>query len=681
MSTITVIASSSTASGVEPLPPSSANPDLNPQQRAAAEYNGSATNLLITAGAGCGKTKTIIARVIHRVLSGTDTSRILMMTFTNRAAREMTARLKTQIGPLAQHIQTGTFHSFCLRVMGQMPKSFGITGLTIIDGDDQAELMGLVREKVKKKHKSHFEGFPKAEELTKYFSYSRNTCQDIKTYLANQTDYDQKFIALADEIFMEYQKSKDDRGYLDYDDLLERFAVTLGQKPELRKAIATLFDEVLIDEMQDTNPLQFEILKHFAAEGTRLFCVGDPAQSIYAFRGAEFKHVYRFKDIFPNSAILPLSLNYRSHSEILEISNWLLERSPLKYDNLLEAYRGSSGILPTLCDFDSPQDEAGWIAGKIHERHEQGVAFRDMMVLVRTGFDAKPIEAEFIQRRIPYYFIGGTSLTKSAHIRDILALLRIVRNDQDDLAWARFLKLWPRVGDKTVEKVLTRFRECQGTAPVEVLAAIFGANAPLLDPLHQVLETRNHARLCVSAAVQGLSAILQERYDRWDLRSQDLVLLTSVAGRYKDIGEFIDAFTLEPMTSTEVEKAEDNDAVLLITVHSAKGMEADICFVANAKPGTYPHIRSYGNLDTEEEERRILYVALTRARNELYITRSADHRGSFFMQSRSTKGEDYFLEDVPPRLVNREFLGWNRHFHQEQARRSNRGIYGLMDIY
>lgn len=633
---------------------------LNEQQENAVMYNGEAKNILVTAGAGCGKTRTIIARAIHLVRSGTDASRILMMTFTNRAAREMKSRLKNDLGSVSTQIQAGTFHSFCLKVMSKVPKSFGVSGLNIIDSDDQNSLMTLVRGRyISKQQKELNKEFPRSSELIKYYSYSRNTCQTPKAYLYSNTELNDKFIEICSRMFQEYQKSKEIRGYLDYDDLLEHFANALKEKPNLRKDIIKLFDEVLVDEMQDTNPLQFSILKHFSSEGVRLFCVGDPAQSIYKFRGAEFKHVYRFEEIFGNSTTISLSLNYRSYQEILDLSNWLLERSPLSYNNHLTAHRENSGFLPLICDFNNNQDEADWIADTILQRKEKDIPFKDIMILVRSGFDAKPIEAEFIHRDIPYYFIGGTSLTKSAHVRDVLSLLRIVRDKQDDLAWMRFLKLWPRIGEKTAEKLINSFYEKTENQAIEILSENIGSSHNAITSYKLTDSNKNIPKLCVSKAVQSLTPILKERYDKWNYRDQDLQLLITVAEKYKTISDFIDAFTLEPMTSTEIEKLENDDAVLMITIHSAKGSEAPICFVANAKQGTYPHARSCGEIDAEEEERRILYVAITRAKNELFITRSTDYRNGFYVKNKPTKGEEYFLSEVPDKLAMREVHGWN----------------------
>nr|VFK10884.1 MAG: DNA helicase-2 / ATP-dependent DNA helicase PcrA [Candidatus Kentron sp. LPFa] len=649
--------------------------ELNEQQKNAAAYHGQAKNILVTAGAGCGKTRILIARAIHLVRSGANASRILMMTFTNRAAREMKSRLRSELGAASTGIQVGTFHAFCLGIIRRIPKSFGVLGLTIIDTDDQNDLMGLVRGRyINKRDKEINKEFPRSATLIRYYSYSRNTCQEAKAYLSRHTDFSDHFIDLCTRIFSEYQREKRNRGYLDYDDLLEYFTRSLKEKPALGKDIAKLFDEILVDEMQDTNPLQFDILKHFSSQGVGLFCVGDPAQSIYRFRGAEFRHVYEFDKIFGDTVTIPLSLNYRSYQEILDLSNWLLRCSPLGYPNQLEAHREKGGFLPTVCDFEGVQEEAGWIADKILARREEDIRFRDVMVLVRSGYDAKPIEAEFLRRDIPYYFIGGMSITKAAHVRDVLSLLRIVANPKDDLAWMRFLKLWPKIGEKTALRLINRFYEQADQRPIEALSKALGETHDAVRAYRRTDAEREIPKSCISSAVESVAPVLKERYDKWNVRSQDLKLLVTVSEKYSAIGDFIDAFTLEPMTNTEVERLDGDDAVLLITVHSAKGTEAPLCFVANARPGRYPHSRSFGDIDSEEEERRILYVALTRAKDELFVTRSAEYRGGFYLGNSPAEGEEYFLSEIPDELVAREIHGYDAAGYSE-------GIDFLEDVY
>ena len=597
-----------------------------------------------------------------------------MMTFTNRAAREMKIRLKSEVGPVSQKVQAGTFHAFCLRVMRRVPKSFGIAGLNVIDVDDQNALMSLVRRRrLGKKGKEISKLLPKAAELIRYYSYCRNTCQKPIDYLSQHSDVSPEYTRLCSDMFADYQKSKMERGYLDFDDLLEVFGEVIEQKAVLRKDIANLFEECLVDEMQDTNPLQFRILQQFSKEGVRLFCVGDPAQSIYKFRGANFEHVYLFERLFSNSETMMLSKNYRSYQEILDLSNWLLGRSPLDYKNRLVANRGIAGNIPELVDFDSQLDEASWIADKIVERYEADMQFRDCMVLVRTAYDAKPIETEFVQREIPYVFIGGTSLMKSAHVRDILALLRTVRSVEDDLAWMRYLQLWPGFGPKTAEKIVTAILSSPTKNAIEALVKQMGSSHPCVIGYQKLIDASSVPQQAVKNAIQTLVPILESRYDRWHLRQRDLELLEAVAERYPSLAEFIDAFTLEPMTNTEINRLEADDVVTLITVHSAKGTEAPICFVAGAKQGTYPHFRSLGELESEEEERRILYVAMTRAQNELFITRSTDTRSGFWTINSPAEGEDYFLEDVPPKLVTHTIEGWSSS--------AAYGLTSLKDIY
>ncbi|MGD9137535.1 MAG: ATP-dependent helicase [Desulfobacterales bacterium] len=647
---------------------------LNPQQKAAAQYHGSAKSLLVMAGAGCGKTRTIIARTAYLIRSGVDASRILMMTFTNRAAREIKSRLKSEVGPVSNQVQAGTFHAFCLRVMRRIPNSFGIMGLNVIDVDDQNALMSLVRRRLlDKKGKKIGKILPKSAELNRLYSYCRNTCQQPEDYLSQHSEISGEHVKLCTDMFGEYQKTKAERGYLDFDDLLEIFGSVLERKTALRKDLAKLFEECLVDEMQDTNPLQFRILQQFSREGVRLFCVGDPAQSIYKFRGANFEHVYLFDKLFQASEILKLSKNYRSYQEILDLSNWLLGQSPLDYKNTLTAHRGKAGQPPELIDFDSQFEEASWIADKIVDRFESDTDYRDMMILVRTAYDAKPIEAEFIQREIPYVFIGGTSLIKSAHVRDILALLRTARSFEDDLAWMRYLQLWPGIGPKTAEKTVAVILASKADTALEGLTLRMGKNHPGVIGYKNLIGVLSKPQEAIISAVQTLAPVLESRYDRWHLRQKDLELIATIAERYSSLSEFIDAFTLEPMTNTEIDRLESEDVVTLITVHSAKGTEAATCFVAGAKQGTYPHIRSFGELEAEEEERRILYVAMTRAKNELFITRSTDHRSGYWVVNSPTEGEEYFLADVPPDLVTHKIEGWSP---AEAV-----GLTSLKDIY
>jgi len=612
---------------------------LNDEQRTAVEYKGNKKNILVKAGAGCGKTRTIIGRAKHLINSGTNSSRILMITFTNQAVNEMKSHLTDSEGL----IQVGTFHSFCYKAIRSDTTGFGLTALDVIDSDDQKALMKFINKIYLNKNKGLNVELPKPKDLIKYYSYSKNTCQEPEEYLAKKTELKESCIQRCCEMFSLYQKEKTLQKKLDFDDLLNVFVTTLKNNPKIRSKITGFYDEVLVDELQDTNPLQFEILKYFAEDNVRLFCVGDPAQSIYKFRGAEFQNINTFQETFNDSEIITLSKNYRSSQEILDLSNWLLGKSKLNYDTKLKAARGKSNILPSVSLFDNMQDEARWIAETIHKKNKAGKQFKDIMVLIRSAIDAKDIESEFIQKNIPYKFVKGTSLLKSKHVQDILSLLKIINNRFDYIAWRRFIKLWPMLGEKKADKIINMLKKNPIEDEAKILSDALGEshNAVLA---YKLTKEKDNPKECVSKAIELLMPVLYKAKN--DIRADKFNSLISIAKKYTSLGEFINDFALEPKTETE--NTGKNDCVLLTTVHSAKGMEAPICFVANAKQGAYPHKLSCGDIDLEEEERRILYVALTRAKNELFITRSL-HYG----QVNQTVGENDFLANIPDNLVTR----------------------------
>lgn len=622
---------------------------LNDEQARAAHYTGSAQHLLVLAGAGTGKTRTIIARVLHLLEQGVPAQRILLLTFTRRAAREMLQRLDKHLREQTQQLTAGTFHHFCLQVMRRIPKTFGVAESTIIDRDDAQSLIQLIRgENLKKGQKKDF---PKAATLLNYFSYARNCCLSLEDYLLQFTELDEEFLKLALHIGEQYQQRKAQRHYLDYDDILHRFATTLESNEELRLKIGGLYHHILVDEMQDTNPLQWKILN--ALSQAQLFCVGDDAQSIYAFRGADFRNVHAFEERLPNATTLKLQENYRSTQEILDLANWLLAQSSLQYDKHLHAVRGT-GHQPVLIDFDSKYDEANWVAGDLQSRHEGGAQWSDHMVLVRSSWAAKPLEGALIDAGIPYRFVGGTSLLEAAHVKDMLSLCRAALNTSDELAWARYLKCWPRIGDATAAKVVGKLLESDpAESSLEAIRRLLPNREDVIEGIAIIDRLRHQPAQALRSATEHVSTTFCHRYDRWESRVADLRLLADLATRYRDLLGFVETYTLDPISNSEAERVDEDDLVTLITVHSAKGTEAPVCYCQGVQPGMYPHLRSLGNKEAEEEERRVLYVALTRAQDELIITRASDtgqtvfHAGSFAHSA----GSPYFLEYLPPKLV------------------------------
>jgi DNA helicase-2/ATP-dependent DNA helicase PcrA len=619
---------------------------LNKNQRIAAEYD--EKHVLVLAGAGTGKTLTIIARAEHLIRKGVDPKRILLLTFTRRAAKEMIDRLYLSIGNAVNAVTAGTFHHFCLLTMRRMPGKFGIKEFTVIDRDDQNALMKLARAGYVKKG----EKFPKASQLVNIYSYARNTNMDRLEYLNKYTEFDEETSSNILNVFTEYDKRKQFNRYLDFDDILHRFGKKLHEDPSINKQLRGRYDHILVDETQDTNPLQWIILDGLR-DPAKLFCVGDDAQSIYAFRGADFRNVHSFKKRISDSVVLKLEDNYRSTQEILDISNWLLKQSPLKYDKNLKAQRGT-GIKPLLIDFNSDLDEAKWIAENLIKRHEAGSLWNDHMILTRTAWGSRSVEAILIEKNIPYIFIGGTSFLQAAHVKDLLCLVRAAASNNDELAWIRYLTLWPRIGDVTASRLTSSMKEM--STMDEALDQLSGKlkkdQQKIVDGPKTIIKYWNEPTKALRAGASFLDSILSEKYDKWDLRKKDFDLLVRLAKRYRNLMRFIETYTLDPITSTAVTRLEIQDVVALITVHSAKGTESPVCYVIRVEPGMYPHIRSVGDEDEEEEERRILYVAMTRAKEELILTRSESQS---YIYSYGDAAEAYFLSTVPDKLIEEHY--------------------------
>ena len=629
--------------------------ELNKQQRIAVEHAGG--HALVLAGAGTGKTRTIIERIAWLIRNGADPRRILLLTFTRRAAKEMTDRLKKMVGKSAEDIISGTFHHYCLVTMRRMQKEFGIEGANVIDRDDQEQLMRLARAK----HVEKKEAFPKAAKLTDLYSYVRNTNQPRLEYLKKFTEHDEKTIDKIIKVFEDYDRRKKTCNYLDFDDILYRFARKLHSSPEIRNKLRKRYDNILVDEMQDTNPLQWLILDGLR-DPAKLFCVGDDAQSIYAFRGADFRNVHSFTQRCPGSTVLRLQENYRSTQEILDLSNWLLKQSPLGYNKKLVAYRGR-GLKPKLVEFDDDLSEADWITGDLLERREGGVKWQDLMIITRTGFGARALEAALIAKKIPYVFIGGVSFLQSAHVKDLLCLVRCAISRQDLIAWVRYLTLWPNIGDATADRLITGMQKAPDMK--DALKEL----AEVLDPKEKyskdisrgpeiILKNSDNPSEAMFEAGKFLEPLLSSRYERWDKRRQDFALLARLAKNHRTLNGFLETYTLDPVNVTQIEKADDEDKVVLVTAHSAKGTEAPVCYLIRVEPGMYPHMRSLGDEDSEEEERRVLYVGMTRAKNELIITRTLSHsdRTTFYgvTESPDSVGTPYFLEGVPDNLFTKQ---------------------------
>lgn len=625
--------------------------ELNPQQHAAATTQ--AQHCLVLAGAGCGKTKTIVARAAYLIEQGVPANQIQILTFTRRSASEIVARVELALGEQAKGLRASTFHTFCMYLLRRVPQAFGLEQFSIIDRDDQLMMFRLIRGKDDKKNPNQL---PKPQELCDLYSFARNTRQKLSEALEKQHP---EYLAFKDQIakiMQEYETRKRARSFLDYDDILAIVASALDQSEGLVDYVASICKHMLVDEMQDTNPLQWALLEPLK-DKVSLFCVGDDAQSIYGFRGADFENIHHFKERVPDAVVYKLEKNYRSTQEILDLSNWLLDQSEIQYDKRLDAYRGE-GVKPRMHIFPNEFDEAKWIAIDIKERHYlQGHNWSDHMVLVRSSFAARHIEAACIAANVPYRFIGGMKLLETAHVKDLLSLLRVIANPLDDIAWMRFLTLWNGVGDvgasRLAQQLLLQpefeliFNQLEqfGRIPVETLLM-----------MKQMMVLKQEVQACVGLGIQAIEAQLAENYKKdWNRRQGDFELVKQLASKHGQLSEFLEEYVLDPVSISEIERQSDTDVVTLITIHSAKGTEQKVCYVANVTAGQYPHARAQGDFDAVEEERRVLYVALTRAQNELILTKqNLNLWARDVVDEQGRKVESYFLNDLTRNLCTLE---------------------------
>ncbi len=642
---------------------------LNPRQKAAVES--SARHTLVLAGAGTGKTRTIIGRAAYLISQGVNPAKIQILTFTKKAAREIVNRVQSSASTRkSQRLEGSTFHSWCNTLLTRYPNLFGSKGFTIIDTDDQTSLMKQIYGKNTLEFNN---GNITPRILLDVYSLGRNTRRNLtKTleHVLQDEDYDPRELKqlkkTAETYLKAYESKKKARKYLDYDDMLQIVAARLKQ-PKVLKIVGNLYDHVLVDEMQDTNPLQWELLDPLKP-CCQLYCVGDDAQSIYKFRGADFKNIHSFTSRVAGSKVCKLEDNYRSTQEILDLSNWLLSKSPLKYAKKLRAVRGK-GEKPLLLHVEDEWSEANWIADDIVDGiRDLGKKYLNYMALSRTANYTRELQAVFLERKIPYVTFGGRKFMESAHIKDIVAALRVGTNIFDDLAWMRFLTFWQGIGNVSASKYVDKISKMSGLADCVGYFEEEHKRTGRTGALAAVLKTINgkgKIGKIVGDVCQLMGKRLAEKYAKdWEQKRQpDLPVLAKLAGNFGSVNEFITEIVLNstlndsPMLqASHLTQTRGNNYVIISTIHSAKGLEADTCYVLNVSPGAFPMSRVVDKKDDIEEERRVLYVALTRPQNRLVVTRRIH---SLHAQNKWKDGESleqYFLNGLPANLVTQDVV-------------------------
>jgi DNA helicase II / ATP-dependent DNA helicase PcrA len=599
--------------------------ELNPQQRDAV-LSGDGP-LLVVAGAGSGKTKTLAFRVAHLIATGTDPDRIMLLTFTRRAAKEMLSRAATALGKdsqLASQVWGGTFHAMANRLLRTYGKSISLAPeFTIIDQSDSEDMLDVVRHK--RIDTSSKGRFPRKATLLAIYSRKVNSGEELGIILKKLFPWCERWERELKLIFRDYVELKQKRVVLDYDDLLLYWYYLLDNE-KTADIIGSRFDHILVDEYQDTNKLQSDILMRMRAIKKNIMAVGDDAQSIYGFRAATIKNMLDFPSLFPGGRIVALEHNYRSTNQILDTTNRLIAQAATRYSKTLFSTR-ADGALPQLITCKDEEYEADFVVSRVLEHLEQGIALRKQAVLFRAGSHSATLEIALMKKNIPFHKYGGLKFLEAAHVKDFIALIRIVDNLRDEMAWFRVLNLFEGVGPATAGVAFEHL--AKNNFDLESLGSFpfpRTVEAQMKKLLVLVRETDGPQSPILSRQLERIASfyapLLDETYENAKPRHSDIDHMVALSSGYTSRSQFIADLVLDPPVSTSDLAGPpllDEDYLILSTIHSAKGCEWDAVYLIHAADGCLPSDMSTGSADDIEEELRLSYVAMTRARDFLYV--------------------------------------------------------------
>jgi DNA helicase-2/ATP-dependent DNA helicase PcrA len=636
-----------------------------------AQYQAATTvegPLLIIAGAGTGKTRTLVYRVAHLIDIGVDPRSILLLTFTRRAAEEMLRRASLLIDNRCSQVAGGTFHSFANLVLRQFGRRAGLSpSFTIMDRSDSEDAIQLLRTEMGLNYKD--KRFPRKQTVAEIFSMAVNKQTTVPDLL--EREYPHLYDSLDDllRLYERYVDDKTTKALLDYDDLLTKLKDLLSNQEEVRRRLSQIYQFIMVDEYQDTNSLQAQIIRLLAATHNNVAVVGDDAQSIYSFRGANFRNIMDFPEAFPGTRIIKLEENYRSTQPILNLTNKIIQLAKERYDKRLFTHK-QEGETPVLVQAESEQMQSRFVCQKILELREEGVPLWDIAVLFRSSFHSFDLELELARHNIPFIKRGGFQFMETTHIKDLLAHLRILANPQDTISWNRVLLLLEGVGPQMSQKITGWLSE--GSQPVERLR-IFPAKTKIaheLKTLAQVLQYASQAERPAEQTqylMQYYAPILKRTHpDDHPKRLRDLEHFQGITDRYRSLERLLADMALEPPNDSVggvLAVDPDEGPVILSTIHSAKGLEWHSVFIIWALEGRFP---SFYNINTDEEleeERRLLYVAATRAKENLFISYPIKifDRGLRMVLSRPSQFIEGISEDLlePVTVVDEERnWGW-----------------------
>jgi DNA helicase-2/ATP-dependent DNA helicase PcrA len=600
--------------------------ELNPQQRAAVRHPGGP--LLVLAGAGTGKTATLCARVAWLVSVGVPPERVLLLTFTRRAAREMLQRTRTMVSMPAGALGVlgGTFHSVAHHFLRQHSTALGLpSGFGLLDASDAADVLDLLREE--HGHAQRRSRFPKKGTLLEIYSRTVNSRHRLSDLVAEMFPWCEEHTEEIGALFKAYTVRKKTLGVIDLDDLL-LYWHALSADEVIGQKLSDRFDHVLIDEYQDVNGLQVEIVRNLRRQCRELTAVGDDLQAIYGWRAASVDHILNFALHFPDATVVTLERNYRSTQPTLDAANALAVQAARSFPKRLQAER-EGGVAPELVFCRDESAQASEVSDRVLRRREEGMELREQAVLMRTSHDSALLELELARRQIPFVKYGGLRYLEAAHVKDLIALFRLADNPRDELAWFRILQLLEGVGPATARKALDALMAGDG----EVLAAWPQARdrlpalaRPQADVVVAALRGSDEVRASAGARAerlcQALTPLITARYPDGVARLSDLEQLVAATRESSDLGRFVSELVIDPPVSSSDFAGPpllDEDYLVLSTVHSAKGLEWQDVHVLALYDGNFPACMSAGSSEAVDEERRLLYVAMTRPRRRLHL--------------------------------------------------------------
>lgn len=593
---------------------------------------------LVIAGAGSGKTRTVTYRVARLIESGVAVDRIMLVTFTNKAAREMLQRVDQLVKTDARKIWGGTFHSIANRVLRRDAEVLGYSQrFTILDTEDAKDILDLAIEDAKVDRKA--KKFPQPSLLQDLFTLSINKEIPLEQLIEQEYSSLVPVLEGVQLVFENYRKRKKASNVMDYDDLLVNWKKLLLNHPTVKQTWCQHFKHVLVDEYQDTNKLQSDIVDLLASEHRNVMVVGDDAQSIYAFRGANFANIMGFSERYADAKVMHLSNNYRSRPEIVAVANASIAMNSRQFPKNLQAVRKASGEKPGLIPLASADEQAAFVASRILELNANGQALRDMAILYRSHWHSLEMQMELTRRNIPFSLRSGLRFFEQAHIKDVISHLRIIINPKDEMGWKRVLRLIPGIGKNTATKIWERISASED--PLSSIAKpdfALKTKAPDAWRAFVTLMTNLSSPTLVSKPGSQIELVLASGYHDYLLnafpnanaRVDDLEQLARYATRFEDTEQFLAELALiamekfggaEGVSGEDVIDAseEDDDRIVLTSIHQAKGLEWKYVFLIWAADGKLPSARSLKKEEDTEEERRLFYVAITRAKDELNV--------------------------------------------------------------